>query len=175
MTRVIKVPLTAVGINRAIRELQQYKERLPRIAREISRRLAEIGLDKASVGFSSAMYDGVNDSSVTVQPTENGYEVAASGHAVCYIEFGTGVHYNPSDSYPLPKPAGIVGPGQYGKGLGAQDNWMYKGEPGTNGVPVPDTPYVLTQGNPAQMPLYNALVAMQNQVEQIVREAFATA
>lgn len=174
MARTISVPLSAVGVNRAIKELQQLKARLSRMGQEISRRLAEIGMQSASVGFSSAMYDGVNDASVSVEPTETGYQVVASGNAVCYIEFGAGVHYNPGGGgYPIAKPPGIVGPGEFGKGRGAQDSWMYKGEPGTNGIPVEGTPYVLTHGNPAQMPMYYALEAMRGQVEQIVKDVFA--
>lgn len=132
-------------------------------------------MEEASVRFLNAQYDGVNDAEVTTEPTENGYRVVASGNAVAFIEFGTGVHYNADASYPIAKPSGIVGIGEYGKGQGKRDEWQYVGEKGTNGVLSSDNKVVTTHGNPAQMPMYHALVAMQDEVERVVREAFRDA
>lgn len=132
-------------------------------------------MHEASVRFSSAQYDGTNDSNVSIEQTQNGYRVVASGNAVAFIEFGTGVHYNSGSSYPLPKPSGIVGIGEYGKKHGKKDKWQYIGDPGTNGVVSNDGRVVTTHGNPAQMPMYHALTAMQDEVERIVREAFRNA
>ena len=124
------------------------------------------------------MYDGDNDAIVSLQATENGYNVVASGNAVCFIEFGSGVHYNSGGSYPLPKPSGIVGIGQYGHGAGSNDHWTYSGNPGTDGKTFTNElgqERVLTYGNPAQMPMYYALRQMQQEAEQVVREVFANA
>lgn len=137
--------------------------------------LARIGMQEASVRFSTAQYDGTNDSSVTIEQTQNGYNVVANGKAVAFIEFGAGVHYNSGVSYPIAKPSGIVGIGEYGKKQGKKDEWRYKGEPGTNGTPSSDGRTIKTHGNPAQMPMYHALTAMQGEVERIVREAFRNA
>lgn len=137
--------------------------------------LARIGMQEASVRFTTAQYDGSNDSTVTIEQTQNGYNVVANGKAVAFIEFGAGVHYNSGASYPLPKPSGIVGIGEYGKKQGKKDEWRYKGEAGTNGTPSSDGRTIKTHGNPAQMPMYHALVAMQDEVYRIVREAFRNA
>jgi hypothetical protein len=132
-------------------------------------------MEEASVRFLNAQYDGVNDVEVTAEPTENGYKVVASGNAVAFIEFGTGVYYNADASYPIKKPSGIVGIGEYGKGQGKKDKWQYIGEKGTNGVLSSDNKVVTTHGNPAQMPMYHAMIAMQSEVDRIVREAFKDA
>lgn len=179
MSRTIKIQLTTRSINAAIKQIEAYRSKLPRISTTICERLATIGLNDASVRFSTAQYDGINDSDVTIEPTPNGYQVIAKGNAVAFIEFGTGVHYNSGASYPLPKPSGIVGIGEYGKGQGKKDSWRYQGEKGTNGVVKTNhktgEEWIVTHGNPAQMPMYHALLAMQNEAERIVKEAFKSA
>lgn len=175
MSKTIKIKLSVRSINAAIKEIEAYRNKLESIRETICRNLAQIGMQEASVRFASAHYDGANDSSVTIEPMINGYKVVASGDSIAFIEFGAGVHYNAGSSYPLPKPSGIVGIGEYGKKQGKKDKWQYKGDPGTDGVVSRDGRVVTTQGNPAQMPMYHALMAMQNEVERIVREAFRNA
>lgn len=175
MSRTIKIRLNAQSINAAIKEIEAYRNKLARISADICKNLADKGLEKAQVLFESAAYDGVKDAKVTAEPTEKGYRIIASGKTVAFIEFGTGVHYNSGSSYPLPKPSGIVGIGEYGKGQGKKDEWQYVGSPGTNGVVSSDGRVVTTHGNPAQMPMYHALLKMQDEVERIVREAFRNA
>lgn len=175
MSKTIRISLNARSIRNAIKEIEAYRDRLSRIRENICMELAEIGMKEASVRFASAHYDGVNDSSVTIEPIINGYKVVASGDSIAFIEFGAGVHYNAGSSYPIPKPSGIVGIGEYGKKQGKKDKWQYKGDPGTDGVASRDGRVVTTHGNPAQMPMYNALIAMQDEVERVVREAFRNA
>lgn len=175
MSRTIKIQLNARSINAAIKEIEAYRNKLGQIRENICRNLAQIGMQEASVRFASAHYDGVNDSSVTIEPMINGYKIVASGNSIAFIEFGAGVHYNAGSSYPLPKPSGIVGIGEYGKKQGKKDKWQYKGDPGTDGVVSQDGRVVTTHGNPAQMPMYHALTAMQDEVERTVREAFRNA
>ena len=138
-------------------------------------RLAALGATVASIRFSTAIYTGTND--VTVRVDDNGTvaTIYAEGESVAFIEFGAGVHYNSGSSYPIAKPSGIVEIGEYGKKQGKKDEWRYKGDPGTNGTPSRDGLTIKTHGNPAQMPMYHALTAMQGEVERIVREAFRNA
>lgn len=175
MSRTIKVKLNTRSINAAIKEIEAYRYRLSRISENICMELARIGMQEASVRFVTAQYDGTNDSSVSIEQTQNGYKVVASGNAIAFIEFGAGVHHNSGASYPIAKPTGIVGISEYGKGKGKKDEWKYVGSPGTNGVVSGDGRVVTTHGNPAQMPMYHALTAMQDDVGQIVREAFRNA
>lgn len=125
--------------------------------------LANIGLQEAQVRFTSAMYDGVNDSNVTVETNADGYCIKAEGKAVAFIEFGAGVHYNPSEPYPNPRPSGIVGIGEYGKGLGKRKAWGFKDDGGN---------LVITHGNPAAMPMWYASEEMRSNIKRIAQEVF---
>lgn len=179
VSKTIRFSLDVRSINKAIKELESYMKKLKQIEQKICEGLAEIGLEEASVRFSSAQYDGDNDVSVKLEQTEKGYNVVANGKAVAFIEFGTGVTHNRGVNYPLKKPSGIVGIGEYGKKQGRRKEWRYKGNPGTNGVirkdPKTGIEWVITKGNPAQMPMYKALTKMQSEAERVVREAFRSA
>ena len=169
--KVISVELDKQSIDKAIRELKQYKQDFLTKEKKLLEGLANIGLQEASVRFSTARYDGVNDVSVTLDKTNNGYSIIADGTAVAFIEFGTGVYYNPSEPYPNPRPEGIVGIGEYGDGKGKRRAWYYKGEPGTNGE-IQENGAIKTRGNPAAMPMWYASEEMRKAILQVVREVF---
>ena len=131
--------------------------------KQLLEELANIGLKEAQVRFTNAMYDGVNDSEVTLDAIENGYRIVAKGKAVAFIEFGTGVYYNPTEPYPNPRPDGIVGIGEYGKGYGKRQAWGFKNE---------SDELVITHGNPAAMPMWYASEEMRNSILKIARRVF---
>lgn len=165
-------------IKKAIGEVQAYKKWVQEKTRAISERLSLIGIQEASVRFSGAMYDGTNDVHVRTDEVSDGdnytFIIYAEGQAVCFIEFGAGVYYN-SAAYPLPKPEGIVGIGEYGSGKGKQSAWAYYGEdPGSNGKIYYSAAgtVVITHGNPAAMPLYYTAEEMRTQLYAIAREVF---
>lgn len=169
--KVISFGLNTKDIDRAIREVEQYKNDLLEKEKRILEKLAYIGVKEASVRFTTAMYDGINDSSVSLEGTSNGYAIVASGSAVAFIEFGTGVYHNAGEPYPNPRPAGVVGIGEYGQGKGKRRAWYYKGEPGSNGE-VQKNGVVKTRGNPAAMPMWYATEEMRRSILQIAREVF---
>ncbi|MBR5199351.1 MAG: hypothetical protein IKW20_05925 [Bacteroidales bacterium] len=172
MSKVIKMGLSTSSIRDAISELKAFKASLEVKKNKLLERLGEIGAQEASVRFTSAMYDGVNDSHVSLKTTNNGYAIVASGHAVAFIEFGAGVYYNPiGPYYPQAKPEGIVGIGEYGDGKGKRHTWYYNGEPGTNGE-VQENGAVKTHGNPAAMPMWYASEEMRSKIEKIAKEVF---
>lgn len=168
---IISMSLSTKDINRAIKELEKYKRDILRKEKELLEKLAYIGVSEASVRFTTAMYDGVNDAMVSLEQTNNGYAIVAKGQAVAFIEFGSGVYHNGSEPYPNPRPEGIVGIGEYGKGKGKRRAWYYKGEAGTNGE-VQSNGVVKTRGNPAAMPMYYATEEMKRSILQIAREVF---
>ena len=161
--KVISFGLNTKDINRAIKEVEEYKRDILRKEKLLLEKLAYIGVKEASVRFTTAMYDGVNDSSVSLEQTSNGYAIVAQGSAVAFIEFGTGVYHNTSEPYPNPRPAGIVGIGEYGQGKGKRKAWGYRDEGGE---------VVITRGNPASMPLWYATEEMRRSILQIAREVF---
>lgn len=169
--KVISMTLDTKSIDNAIKELEKYKQELLKKEQRLLEGLANIGVREASIRFTTAMYDGVNDVSVTLDKTSNGYAIVASGQAVAFIEFGTGVYHNTSEPYPNPRPEGIVGIGEYGQGKGKRRAWFYKGEAGTNGE-MQKNGIVKTRGNPAQMPMWYASEEMRRSILQVVKEVW---
>lgn len=171
MPKKITCRLSAKSIDNAIKELEKYKQELLIKERQLLERLAMIGVREASVRFTTAMYDGVNDVTVALDVTNKGYSIIAEGEAVAFIEFGAGVYHNSGEPYPNPRPEGVVDIGEYGKGRGKRRAWFYKGEPGTNGE-LQKNGVVKTRGNPAAMPMWYATEEMKRNVLQIAREVF---
>ena len=160
---IIKCTLDKRSIDQAIKQLKEYKRKFLEREKRLIEGLAEIGLKEASVRFTTAMYDGTNDVSVKLDETKNGYVIVAEGKAVAFIEFGAGVYHNTAEPYPNPRPDGIVGIGEYGKGKGKQRAWGYKNE---------NDEIVITHGNPAAMPMWYASEEIKNSVLKVVREVF---
>ena len=161
--KIIEIGLGKQGIDRAIKELKEYKQDFLDREKKLVELLAEIGLKEASVRFTTAMYDGTNDVSVTLDEIKNGYAIVADGEAVAFIEFGAGVYHNTSEPYPNPRPDGIVGIGEYGKGYGKRKAWGYKDE---------NNELVITRGNPATMPMWYASEEIKSSVLKIAKEVF---
>ena len=161
--RVIDIGLGTKSIRSAIKQLEFYRDSLEVKMDWMLEELALIGVREASFRFTTALYDGVNDTDVSMEPIDGGYCIKAKGHAVFFIEFGSGVYHNPSEPYPDPRPKGVVGIGEYGKGYGKRPAWGYK-----NG----DGEVVITRGNPAAMPMWYASEEMQNAILQKFKEVF---
>ena len=162
--RVIRCTLNGKDIDRAINELKAYKQEFLRKEKQLLEGLAKIGIREASVRFTTAMYDGTNDVSVRLDETNKGYAIVAEGRAVAFIEFGAGVYHNTSEPYPNPRPSGIVGIGEYGKGKGKRKAWGYMDDSGE---------LVITRGNPAAMPMWYASEEIKNSVLKVVREVWS--
>jgi hypothetical protein len=123
--KIVLNPLDPKSIEEAIKMVAKFKKDFKVKEQEFTRRLAEIGVRVAQSGFSTADYDGVNDVVVTMVRTGNGYSVVASGEAVGFIEFGTGVKYpewnNTGMDYTPPAH------GTYGKGQGKNPHgWWFR-------------------------------------------------
>ena len=157
----IRIALSQAGIREAIQEIRDYYTELQPKLKEICRRLAEIGADLAQQSFSTAAYDGINDVVVTYEEIPNGYKIVASGQAVCFIEFGAGVHYG--GNYPGNRPAGIVGIGEYGKGQGKNDYWRFN----LNGK------FITTHGNAPTGALFWTKSQLKGYLDEIAKEVFS--
>jgi hypothetical protein len=123
--KIVVNPFDSKSVEEAIRMIAEFKKDFETKEQEFTRRLAEIGVRVAQGGFATADYDGVNDVVVTMVKTENGYSVVASGEAVGFIEFGTGVKYpewnNTGMDYTPPAH------GTYGKGQGKNHHgWWFR-------------------------------------------------
>ena len=90
--RVIKVTLSEKSIDNAINELKNYKTWLKECTEKFIQALGEEGVQVATAKFQTAVYDGTNDVSVSVESRDtNKVAVVAVGSSVLFIEFGTGV------------------------------------------------------------------------------------
>lgn len=161
--QVITMGLSSSSIQNAITELKAYRDSLDAKLKKLLEELAYIGVKEASVRFTTAIYDGVNDSSVTLETIKDGYCIKAEGKAVAFIEFGAGVYHNPGEPYPNPRPSGIVGIGEYGKGYGKRQAWGFRDESGE---------LVITHGTPAAMPMWYASEEMRDSILQKFKEVF---
>lgn len=156
------VDLSTSGINRFIGVLGGYKIWLRRKANELSKRLAEIGVEKANMYFSEAIYDGIYDFEVHYEPRFNGCVVRASGEKVLFIEFGAGLI---GDGHPEAAENGM-GPGTYNPSSGNWKNpsgWWYSGFDGSRH----------TYGNPPNMPMYNTVKELEAELDRVVQEVFS--
>lgn len=174
MSQTINVPLSIPAYDSLIRKIEDLGNWQSDRAIVFADRLAQEGMEIASVKFSQAVYDGTNDVSVTVEPRGNNVRaVVATGGATLFIEFGTGVTY--PDDHPEAEELGMKR-GEYGQGHGKQQSWGYYGEPGTNGVLKEKKNggfVVITHGNPANMPMYETVKELQDRLTEIAKEVFS--
>lgn len=172
MKHKVVTPLSPFGVQQMIDSVREYREWLKNGCTRLLERLSQEGYEVASASFADAAYDGTNDVTVSVEDRGKIKAVVAVGGTVLFIEFGTGVTY--PDNHPESKELGMVR-GEYGKGHGKQSTWGYYGEPGTNGTVVGERAkgtLVLTHGNPANMPMYNAVKELELRLGEIAKEVF---
>lgn len=91
----LSVRLTADSVEKAIREVKQYKKRLLANADELSRKLAEDGAKLASAKVREvATYGNLNDIAASIHPQKKSsghWIVIADNFKAPYVELGTGV------------------------------------------------------------------------------------
>lgn len=174
MSQTINVPLSIPAYDSLIRKIEDLGNWQSDRAIVFADRLAQEGMEIASIKFSQAVYDGTNDVSVTVEPRGNNVRaVVATGGATLFIEFGTGVTY--PDDHPEAGELGMKR-GEYGQGHGKQHSWGYYGDPGTNGVLKEKKNggfVIITHGNPANMPMYETVKELQDRLTEIAKEVFS--
>ena len=161
--KIVVNPFDKKSVDAALKAVRRYKKDFKAKEQEFVRRLAEIGVRVAQTGFATADYDGVNDVVVSIEKTASGYAVVASGEAVGFIEFGTGIKYpewdNTGMEYTPPKH------GTYGKGQGANPgHWWFKQNEGARARH--------TYGNPPAEAMLTARNEMIDRVTQIAREVW---
>lgn len=173
--KTITLDLSPHGISKTLQQLEAFTAWVEQKTSLLMSKLSQLGLDVARINFGSVMpyYNGGDkvkgaysvEADLDVEPIENGYVIRASGHDVCFIEFGAGITYG--EGYPGERPEGVVGIGQYGKGHGADPKgWWYLSDPVNN-------KYVHTRGNPPAAGMFAAEQTIRQQVYNIAKEVFA--
>lgn len=145
-------------------EIAEYLADLQEKGNQICERLASIGALRASIGFSSAIYPGVNDVSISVEPISNGWAIHARGNAVLFIEFGAGTTLG--YGHPEAKAEGY-GPGTYNPDYPTPENPNWRNP---KGWWYGDGQH--TYGNPPAAAMYYAKEEVIRNIEQVAREVF---
>lgn len=169
---VIRFGLGVKDINRAIRELEKFKQDFRNKVDTYRKRIADEIAVQASLNFGNAVMDDLVNGSprkpdVSVSVSERGSisVIVAEGEDAVWCEFGSGVYHNGSvGSTPHPSGESLgFTIGSYGKGYGKRQVWGYYDEDGE---------LVLTRGTPATMPMYNAAQEIMRKSIEIAREVF---
>ena len=171
--KVIRFGLSVREIDKAIKELEQYKRDLVAKTELLREKVAERIESLAASGFSVAIVDdltqdsgGVRKAQVETSVDERGdvSVVIAKGEDAIWVEFGAGVYHNGSaGSSPHPKGSELgFTIGGYGKGMGKKQVWGF----------YEDGELRLTHGTPAVMPMYNAMKTVCDEIANIAREVF---
>lgn len=164
------------SIQQAIKQIEQYRDDLPRKCQEICRRLSEEGVRVANSALSEGKDEGYQPS------TKVSYEIDASGNVIrariiasgphiLFLEFGSGIRYSGTKN---PKASEMgYGPGTYPSNAPQQnppyDNWesptgwYYYGDDGR---------VHHTYGVQARMPMYRASVEIMKSVNKVAKEVF---
>lgn len=169
--RVISFGLSVQDIDRAMKELADYKQDILKKTELLRERVAERLCVEAQSGFNGAVVDDLVRGGqkfaqvrVTVDNRGDMTVVVADGQDAVWIEFGAGVYHNGSPGS-SPHPHGVelgMTIGGFGKGNGKKETWGYY-EEGT---------LKLTHGTPAVMPMARAVTTVCNEIAEIAREVF---
>lgn len=171
--KVIRISLSEKDIDRAIKELEQYKREIIRKTELLRVKVAERIAALAQSGFNGAIVDDLTGESggarkanvqVSIDERENVSVVIAAGEDAVWAEFGAGVYHNGSvGSSPHPKGQELgLTIGGYGKGMGKRQVWGF----------YEDGELKLTHGAPATMPMYNAMKIVCDEIVAIAKEVF---
>lgn len=171
--KVITFGLNEKDIDKAIRELQNYKYEFQKKVDTYRKRIADEIAVNASIRFGNAVMDDrvrggyrKPDVDVRVDDIGNISIVVADGEDAVWCEFGAGVYHNGlgsvgSSPNPYGKDLGFA-IGTYGKGHGKQTAWGYY----DNGE------LVITRGTFASMPMYFATQEVTRKAIEIAKEVF---
>lgn len=155
--------LEVTGVDSLIKKLKKYKSNLQEKNKRFLQRLADEGLQIATTKFSEAAYDGENkDVSVTTEwIDDNTLTIKASGEAVLFIEFGSGlIGYGHEKAEEMGYGPGTWSDSELGKGHWQNpDGWYY--EHGKKSL-----------GNPPAMAMWEASKNMRMKIAQIAREVY---
>lgn len=169
--RVISFGLSSSDIDRAIKELADYKQDILKKTDLLREKVAQRLADEAEKGFNGAVLDdlikgGTKFAQVDVSVDNRGSVtvVVANGEDAVWIEFGAGVYHNGSPGS-SPHPSGaelgfIIG--GFGKGNGKKETWGYYEEGEVK----------LTRGTPATMPMSRAITTVCDELSEIAKEVF---
>ena len=164
------------SIQNAIKQIEQYRDDLPRKCREICRRLCEIGQQTALVAINESPQGKAVTLRMDIDPSKAGCKAMLIGtgktvtddkgrtfNVLFGIEFGSGIKYN-ATANPLASEFGM-GVGTFPDQTHALDpgGWMYLDKDGN---------WKHSYGIKATMPFYKAMTDIQRNVNDVVKDVF---
>lgn len=186
----MKITLNALdsrSIERAIKDVQEYKGRIHAKTAILVEHMTSDGMEMAQESFDNSMNAGPeSDVNVVKVPTgELSQLVRAVGDQALFIEFGTGAFMrdNPAERADISAEGGQpVAHGEYGKGLGKNWVWRYRGEPHAKLFPGTTVAYIrrgrhrpgwmATRGQWAQSPMWKTKNRIAEDFSKMAREVF---
>lgn len=176
--KTIKINLFDGGksLQEAIRQIEQYRDELPRKAQQLCQRLAEEGVKVADVAINSVPIGRTITLTTDINPSKmgckamlkmTGRETRTEDGRIFYtvlaIEFSAGIRYANTAS-PMAKDFGM-GVGTFPGQTHAEnpEGWYYLDNNGE---------WKHSYGIQASMPMYKASVEMRQKLDSIVKEVF---
>ncbi len=156
------------NIDAVIRQTEDYRRDLESRKRILMEKLAQLGIDTATLLFQTVSYDGQKDAQVSDMPEwveDNRLRITARGKTVLFLEFGSGAMFG----YGHPKAAEMgYGPGTFSdnEALGGKHHWNDpKGWYYEHGHK--------SHGNEPAMAMQTAAEDMRRAVAETAREVFS--
>ena len=162
--KVISFGLSEQDIDRALKELEQYKQEIIQKTNLLREKVAQRLADESQSGFAQAVSDTIVLKGGSVVDLHSQVDVSVDNRGSVTV-VGAGVYYNGSPGT-SPHPSGaelgfVIG--GYGDGNGKKKVWGYKDETGK---------LILTHGTPAAMPMSKAITTVCNEISDIAKEVF---
>lgn len=175
--KTIKIDLfDGKSLQQAIKQIERYRDELPRKCQEICRRLCEIGQQTALVAINESPQGKAVTLRMDIDPSKTGCKAMLIGtgktvtddkgitfNLLLGIEFGSGITLNPTEN-PLASDFGM-GVGTFPDQVHAFDRggWMYLDKDGN---------WKHSYGVKATMPFYKAMLEIRKNVDKVVKEVF---
>jgi len=164
VSKTIRIRLSPESIGAAIEEVRAYKKWVQDKANELVLRLAEKGVDIASVKFAAAEYNGTKYVSVNLEESGGSHcAVVATGKTVLILEFGAGVI---GEGHELA--------GEFGYGPGTYPGQTHVPNPGYWWFTGDDKQLHFSRGNPPSMAMFSTAKDLRGMIEETAREVFAS-
>lgn len=164
------------SIQSAIKQLEQYRDDLPRKCQEICRRLCEIGQQTALVAIQDSPQGKAVTLRMDIDPSRAGCKAMLIGtgktvtddkgrtfNLLLGIEFGSGIRLNPTAN-PLAS--------EFGMGVGTFPDQKHALNPGGWMYLDKDGNWKHSYGIKATMPFYKAMNSMRQNLDKVVKEVF---
>lgn len=177
----IKIDLSVKSIDSAIKKLEAYRDKLPKIAERIAKELSQMGYEVAYSIMSGHVFSGEMIGSLAVTEEKPGrFILHDESGAILFFEFGAGVRYG--GGHPWDDELGF-GPGTYPSKYPGASHWD---DPKGWWFPTSDPRLIIRKdkdgkgwghsyGNKPYMPFYNASKEMRMNLLEAAKRAFKEA